>query len=309
MFNFGLIGVGGYIAPRHLKAIAATGNNLSTCLDSNDSVGIIDAYFPEASFFTEPERFERHIDKLRRANKGLDYLSICSPNYLHDSHIRLGLRNGCNIICEKPIVVNPNNLGLLSIIESETGKKINNILQLRLHNSIIELKNSIDKNKIYDIDLTYITSRGMWYHHSWKANKIKSGGLAMNIGIHFFDMLIWIFGDPIDNVIYKRTESTVSGFLTLDRARVRWFLSIDNKNLPSTSKRTYRSIKIDKKEIEFSSGFEDLHDKSYFEILNGNGFGIKDVEKSLQISSEIMSKELQIRKIDNSFHALLRRKK
>jgi UDP-N-acetyl-2-amino-2-deoxyglucuronate dehydrogenase len=292
MRNFGLIGVAGFVAKRHLESIKDTNNNLITCLDPNDSVGIIDSYFPEASFFTEPERFERHIDRLNKRGTKLDYLSICSPNYLHDAHIRMGLKNNIDVICEKPLVVNPKNLDLLEALEEETGKKINNILQLRLHDSIINLKNSVDKNRIYDIDLTYITSRGLWYQHSWKSDLSKSGGLCMNIGIHFFDMLIWIFGQCLDFKVYERTNTTVSGYLLLERAKVRWFLSIDKNTLPKSGIRMFRSIKIDDKELEFSNGFGDLHTKSYQKILDGQGFGIKDAKGALCLSSDLMKKDI-----------------
>ena len=287
--NFGLIGAAGYVAPRHMRAIKETNNDLKVALDPNDSVGIIDSYFPESSFFTETERFERHIDKLRRKGEGLDYISICSPNYLHDSHIRLGLRNGCDIICEKPMVINPQNARYLSILEQETGKKINNILQLRLHKTIVDFKDSIDPNKDYDIDLTYITSRGKWYQYSWKANKMKSGGLPMNVGIHFFDMLIWIFGKPVKNIVYSRNEKTVCGLLVLKRAKIRWLLSIDKKLLPHefADKRTYRSIRVDDKDLEFSSGFDHLHTKSYLEILNGRGFGFEEALPSIELVKDI----------------------
>jgi UDP-N-acetyl-2-amino-2-deoxyglucuronate dehydrogenase len=281
--NFALIGAGGYIAPRHMKAIKETNNILVSALDKCDSVGIMDSYFTNADFFLESERFDRHLDKLRRqGEKKIEYVSICSPNYLHDSHIRLALRNGAHAICEKPLVLNPWNIDALSIIEKETGKKINNILQLRLHDSIIELKKRIEngpKDKIYDIDLTYITSRGHWYFMSWKGDSSKSGGIATNIGIHFFDMLIWIFGDVLDNIVHYYSENKAGGFLQLKNARVRWFLSIDSNDLPErikqTGQRTYRSILIDNKETEFSEGFGDLHTQSYKAIIEGKGFGLE----------------------------------
>jgi len=281
--NFALIGAAGYIAPRHMKAIKETNNVLVAALDKHDAVGIMDSYFPDADFFLESERFDRHLDKLRRqGNKKIEYVSVCSPNYLHDSHIRLALRNGAHVICEKPLVLNPWNIDALGIIEKETGKKICNILQLRLHDSIKELKKTIEngpKDKVYDIDLTYITSRGHWYFMSWKGDTSKSGGIATNIGIHFFDMLIWIFGDVLENIVHYYSENKAGGFLMLKNARVRWFLSIDNNDLPqnlkTTGQRTYRSVKIDEKEIEFSEGFGDLHTLSYKEILNGNCFGIE----------------------------------
>jgi UDP-N-acetyl-2-amino-2-deoxyglucuronate dehydrogenase len=279
--NFALMGAAGYIAPRHMKAIKETGNTLVAALDKHDAVGIMDSYFPEADFFLETERFDRHLDKLRRqGEKKIDYISICSPNYLHDSHIRLALRSDAHAICEKPLVLNPWNIEALGVIEKETGKKIYNILQLRLHDSIKALKETISKgpkDKIYDIDLTYITSRGHWYFVSWKGDTSKSGGIATNIGIHFFDMLIWIFGDVQKNIVHSYGESRAAGYLELKNARVRWFLSIDSNDLPAefkkTNQRTYRSIKVDTKEIEFSEGFGDLHTASYTEILKGNGFG------------------------------------
>ncbi|MCK4464092.1 MAG: Gfo/Idh/MocA family oxidoreductase [Bacteroidales bacterium] len=288
--NFALIGVGGYIAVRHLKAIKETGNYLVASLDKFDSVGQLDSYFPEADFFVEFERFDRHLDKLKRKGIKVDFVSICTPNYLHDSHIRFALRQGTDAICEKPLVLNPWNLDPLKEIEIETGKKIYTILQLRLHPSIIDLKNKIKvgpKDKIYDIDLTYIASRGNWYHMSWKGDIQKSGGIATNIGIHFFDMLIWIFGDVKENIVHISNHNKAAGYLSLEKARVRWFLSIDFKDIQdevkNSGKRTYRSITIDGEEIEFSDGFTDLHKRSYEEILNGKGFGLEEARKSIQV--------------------------
>jgi UDP-N-acetyl-2-amino-2-deoxyglucuronate dehydrogenase len=288
--NFALIGAAGYIAPRHMKAIHDLGHNLEAILDKYDGVGIIDSYFPGADFFTEPERFDRHLDKLRRNGKGrIDYVSICSPNYLHDSHIRLALRNNCDAICEKPIVLNPWNLDALAEIEKENKKRIYNILQLRYHPSIIQLKKEIEKgpkDKIHDIDLTYITSRGKWYHRSWKGELSKSGGIATNIGVHFFDMLTWIFGETRENIVHLLTDDKAAGFLRLKNARVRWLLSLDSDNLPDDIKKsgqkTFRSITIDGKEIEFSGGFTDLHTETYKEILKGNGFGLDDARPSIE---------------------------
>jgi len=288
---FALIGAAGYVAPRHMKAIKETGNDLVAALDPFDSVGIIDSFFPKADFFTEPERFDRHLDKLRRTpDRKVDYVSICSPNYLHDAHIRLALRNGAHAICEKPLVLNPWNLDGLEEVEKESGKKIYNILQLRLHPSIIALKNKISSgpaDKIYDIDLTYLTSRGKWYFYSWKGNPAKSGGVAANIGIHFFDMLSWIFGEVQDSKVHVYQKNKAAGFLQLKQARVRWFLSLDRDDLPQKAleKRwsTYRSITVNGEEIEFSSGFTDLHTESYREILTGNGFGIKEARNSIEI--------------------------
>ncbi len=298
MKNFALIGAAGYIAPRHLKAIKDTGNDLIAAYDPFDSVGVMDSYFPNAAFFVEFERFDRHIDKLQRKEHLLNYVSICSPNYLHDSHIRFGLRVGADVICEKPLVLNPWNAEALMELEKETGKKINNILQLRLHPNVIKLKERIaagDKNKIYDFDLTYITSRGNWYYTSWKGDESKSGGIATNIGIHFFDMLTWVFGPVKTNIVHIHTHDRAAGFLEFERARVRWFLSIDANTLPDAIKqkgmRTYRSMTLGGEEIEFSDGFADLHTTSYQEILKGNGFGLKEALPSIQIAYNIRHTE------------------
>jgi UDP-N-acetyl-2-amino-2-deoxyglucuronate dehydrogenase len=287
--NFALVGVGGYIAIRHVKAIKETGNKLVACLDPFDSVGFLDAHFPNADFFHEFERFDRHVYKLSRTDKKIDYVSICSPNYLHDSHIRFALRNQAHAICEKPLVLNPWNIDALAEIEKESGKKIYNILQLRLHQSIKNLKEKIEngpKDKIYDIDLAYITSRGKWYHYSWKGDIQKSGGIATNIGIHFFDMLSWIFGEVKSSVVHVSEKDKAAGYLELERARVRWVLSIDENMLPdeikSKGQRTYRSIKMENEEIEFSDGFTDLHTESYRHILSGKGFGLKEAKPSIQ---------------------------
>ncbi len=287
--NFALIGVAGYIAVRHLQAIKETGNRLLASLDPFDSVGTIDGYFPEADFFVEFERFDRHIDKLKRTGTHVDYVSICSPNYLHDSHIRFAMRQGADAICEKPVVLNPWNLDALGEIEKETGKKIYNILQLRLHPSIIELREKIMQEpagKIHDIDLSYITSRGNWYHISWKGDMQKSGGVATNIGVHFFDMLTWIFGPVRENIVHLSDSRRAAGYITLEKARVRWLLSIDYDDLPNQVKergqRTYRSITIDGDEIEFSDGFTDLHTKTYTEILAGRGWGLEEARRSIE---------------------------
>ena len=292
--NFAVIGVAGYIAVRHLKAIRETGNIMVAALDRFDSVGIIDSYFPDADFFVEFERFERHIDKLRRSGKKVDYVSICSPNYLHDSHIRFSLRNDADAICEKPLVLNPWNIDGLLQFQDETGRRVFNILQLRYHPSIIALKEKIknaDPGKTFDIDLTYITSRGNWYHFSWKGDVQKSGGIATNIGVHFFDMLIWIFGSPVRNEVNILRSDKAAGYLELERAKVRWFLSIDSNDLPDPVKtvgvRTYRSITLDGEEIEFSDGFADLHTTTYEEILKGNGFGIEDSRHSIETVHQI----------------------
>ncbi|MDD2322468.1 MAG: Gfo/Idh/MocA family oxidoreductase [Bacteroidales bacterium] len=294
-YNFALIGAAGYIAPRHMKAIKETGHILQAALDRSDSVGIIDSYFPDSSFFLETERFDRHLDKLRRIGKNkIDYVSICSPNYLHDAHIRLALRNEAHAICEKPLVLNPWNVDALREIEKETEKNIYVILQLRHHPSILELKKTIDEgpaDKVYNIDLTYITSRGKWYQISWKGDPEKSGGVATNIGIHFFDMLTWIFGDVQQSVVHQSDKHQAAGFLRLKKARVRWLLSLDYQLIPSTVKaagqRTYRSITVEGKEMEFSGGFTDLHTLSYQKILAGEGFQAEEARKSIEIVHHI----------------------
>jgi len=294
MKNFALIGAAGYIAPRHMKAIKDTGNNLIAALDPNDSVGIIDSYFPEADFFIEPERFDRHLDKLRRSGTPIDYMSICSPNFLHDSHIRMSLRNNAHAICEKPIVLNPWNIDALLEIEKETGKEIYTILQLRLHPAIIKLKKRIDNsnsNAKHKVKLKYITSRGKWYHFSWKGDVHKSGGIATNIGVHFFDMLAWIFGDVVNNNVSLLEDSRAGGFLELEKAEIDWFLSIDFNDVPEDVKlkgmRTFRTLEIDGEAFEFSEGFTDLHTTSYKEILAGNGFRLHDALTSIRIVHEI----------------------
>ncbi len=293
-YNFAVIGVAGYIAIRHVKAIKETGNNLIAALDKFDSVGFLDSYFPNSDFFVEFERFDRHIDKLKRNNVHTRFVSICSPNYLHDSHIRFALRVGADAICEKPLVLNPWNVEALIELEKETGKNIFNILQLRLHPSIIALKKKIDsakKNIMYDIDLTYITSRGNWYGFSWKGDMHKSGGIATNIGVHFFDMLTWIFGDVKENKVHVLNTDTASGFLQLEHANVRWFLSIDNNMIPDElrlkNQRTYRNISIDGENLEFSDGFTDLHTESYKKILAGEGFKTSETRKSIQTVFDI----------------------
>jgi UDP-N-acetyl-2-amino-2-deoxyglucuronate dehydrogenase len=298
MKDFVLIGAAGFIAPRHLKAIKDTGNRLVAALDRFDSVGIMDSYFPEASFFVEFERFDRHIEKLRRKGRSVDYLSICSPNYLHDSHIRFGLRHGATVICEKPLVLNPWNLQALSQLEAETGGKVFNILQLRLHPDIIALKNKVDKadpSAVFDVDLAYITSRGSWYYASWKGDLVKSGGIATNIGIHFFDMLIWIFGKVKRNVVHLHQHDRAAGYLELERARVRWFLSINEQTLPAEvrakGQRTFRSLTMEGSEIEFSEGFKDLHTKSYQNILEGYGFGLMEALPSIELVHQIRTME------------------
>lgn len=294
MKRFGLIGAAGYIAPRHMQAIKDTGNLLVAALDRFDSVGIIDSYFPQADFFTEFERFDRHVEKLRRLNKGLDYISICSPNYLHDAHIRFGLRNHVDVICEKPLVLNPWNVDALQEIEQETEKKVYSILQLRLHPAIIALRNRVQNGpaeQVYEMDLNYIASRGRWYQYSWKGDIEKSGGIATNIGVHFFDMLIWIFGDVKENHVTAHTASKASGHLVLKQAKINWLLSIDENDLPETErlagKRTFRSMTIDGENFEFSDGFTELHTRSYTEILAGRGFGLEDVKPAIAVVHDI----------------------
>ncbi len=298
MKNFALIGAAGYIAPRHMKAIKETGNNLIAALDPYDGIGIMDSNFPDANFFTEFERFDRFVDKWHRdSGKRIDYVSICSPNYLHDSHIRFALKHGADAISEKPLVLNPWNIDQLKIIEKETGKKVYNILQLRLHPSIIALKEKVarelekDPNKVYDIDLTYLTSRGKWYFVSWKGDESKSGGIASNIGVHFYDMLCWIFGEVEENIVHLKTPDTNAGGFKLKHANVRWFLSVNINYIPEDVKTrgltTYRSITVNGEEIEFSGGFTDLHTRSYEEILNGNGFGLDEAYGSINTVSTI----------------------
>lgn len=302
MKKFAVIGVGGYVAPRHLRAIKECGGNVLCAIDKHDSVGIMDSYFPHAHFFTEFERFDRHIDKLHRQAQGIEYFSICSPNYLHDSHIRYALKNGAHAICEKPLVLNPWNLETLLRLEEESGKKVYNILQLRLHPKIIALKESIQSalstnpNHVYEIDLSYITSRGNWYFTSWKGDQSKSGGIASNIGIHFFDMLLWIFGKVQKNELYFKSEKTMVGYLELEHARVKWFLSVDNSTLPQDikdlGKPTYRSLKINQEEFEFSDGFTDLHTLSYQDILNGGGFSAIEAQPSIELVYELRNAPL-----------------
>lgn len=292
MIRFAITGIAGYIAPRHLQAIKDTNNILIAATDPHDSVGIIDRYFPQASFFTEFERFDRHLEKLRRSSpeSAINYLSICSPNHLHDAHTRLAFRLDADAICEKPLVIKPSNLDALQILEKEYDKRVYNVLQLRMHDKIIALKDNFEKSnksKKHDIILTYITSRGMWYKYSWKGNIEKSGGVSTNIGIHFFDMLIWIFGKVQESQIHIFEENRTSGFIELENANIRWFLSIDENDLPQEAKeknqRTYRSILIDGKEVEFSDGFTDLHTKVYTDILNGGGYGIEDARPSIEL--------------------------
>ncbi len=312
--NFALIGAAGYIAPRHLKAIKETGHRLVAALDPHDSVGILDSYFPEAAFFTEFERFDRHVEKLRREDKGkqVHYVSICSPNYLHDAHIRFALRIGAHAICEKPLVLNPWNIEALKQLEKEYGKKVYTILQLRVHPALQELKRKISRERKkgkHEVLLTYITSRGNWYHHSWKGRFEHSGGVTTNIGIHFFDLLLWFFGDVKKNQVFFRNEEKSHGFLQLKNASVRWFLSIDQNDLPKNVKkkhqRTYRSLTIDGKEVEFSDGFTDLHTEVYRQTLRGNGFGLNDAQPSISLAHAI--REAKIVKQSRDVHPLARK--
>jgi UDP-N-acetyl-2-amino-2-deoxyglucuronate dehydrogenase len=294
MKNFAIIGAGGYIAPRHMKAIKDTGNNLVAALDKHDSVGILDSYFPDADFFTEFERFDRHLEKIKRQGIKTDYVSVCSPNYLHDAHIRFGLRIGADVICEKPVVLNPWNIEPLLQMQKETGRNIYTILQLRLHPAIIALKQKIDAapaGKKYDINLQYITSRGHWYHTSWKGDIEKSGGIATNIGVHFFDMLMWVFGPVIESKVRLHTKDAAAGNLQLQKAHINWMLSIDENALPqqvrATGKRTYRTLTIDGDAFEFSEGFTELHTRSYEEIIAGRGFGIGETMPAIELVHSI----------------------
>jgi UDP-N-acetyl-2-amino-2-deoxyglucuronate dehydrogenase len=294
--NFALVGAAGYIAPRHMKAIKDTGNRLVTAVDTSDSVGVLDRYFMDVDFFTEFERFDRHTEKLRREgeDKRIHYVSICSPNYFHDAHIRYALRVGAHAICEKPLVLNPWNIDALSEIEDDSPGNIYNILQLRVHPTIMALKEKIDKEpqrEKHEIDLTYITSRGKWYYYSWKGALEKSGGVATNIGIHFFDMLSWVFGKVESVEIHYKDDKKVGGYLELEKARVRWYLSLDNKDLPKQAvdngMSTFRSILLDGHEIEFSGGFTDLHTVVYEDILSGRGYRLEDVRPSVELAYNI----------------------
>lgn len=294
MKNFALIGAGGYIAPRHMKAIKDTGNNLIAALDKHDSVGILDSYFPDADFFTEFERFDRHLEKQKRLGNKTDFVSVCSPNYLHDAHIRFGLRIGADVICEKPVVLNPWNIDALMEIEKETGRQVFTVLQLRLHPAIVALKEKImtsPAGKKHQVDLQYITSRGHWYHASWKGDIQKSGGIATNIGVHFFDMLLWVFGDVKGNVVTKHTADTAAGTLELEKATVNWMLSIDAETLPAAikaqGKRTFRTLTINNEAIEFSDGFTELHTQSYNDIISGKGFRLSETRKAIELVHDI----------------------
>jgi UDP-N-acetyl-2-amino-2-deoxyglucuronate dehydrogenase len=313
--SFALIGAAGYIAPRHMRAVKETGNTIVAALDKCDSVGVIDAYFPDADFFTEFERFDRHMEKLKRRNGFcVDYVSICSPNYLHDAHIRFALRVGADAVCEKPLVLNPWNVDALASIESETGRRVHNILQLRLHPSVLELKHKVENETRagkYDVDLSYITARGRWYLFSWKGDMSKSGGIATNIGVHFFDMLIWIFGPVQETRVHVSEAARAAGFLELEKARVRWFLSVDALDLPTVSRnagsRTFRSMSIEGNEIMFSDGFDNLHTQSYAHILDGRGFGLEDARASIETAYSIRKAEPLGMKGD--YHPLLVRRR
>lgn len=292
--NFAIIGVAGYVAPRHLQAIKSLGCGLSVALDRSDSVGILDSYFPHAAFFSEFERFDRHIDKLKRQERlRVDYVTVCSPNYLHDAHCRFSLRSGANVICEKPLVLNPWNLDGLELMQQEFDHTINTILQLRLHPTLQKLKASLaatEEAKRLQVELCYITPRGSWYNHSWKGDERKSGGIATNIGIHFFDMLYWLFGKANQSTVHVAGQDIAAGNLVLERADVRWFLSTNPSYLPQQQQkdmRPYRSIKVNGEELEFSEGFKDLHVQSYEKVLAGNGFGVKDARPSIEMTHDI----------------------
>ncbi len=310
--NFAVIGVGGYIAPRHLRAIRDTGNQLVAAVDPKDSVGVLDQYSFDVKFCTEIERFDRHLEKLRRGPDAdrVHFVSVCSPNYLHDSHCRLALRVGADVICEKPLVINPWNFDALEELEAETKHRIHTVLQLRVHPELIKLKQTLqEQGGQHDVELTYITSRGPWYQVSWKGHEDKSGGVATNIGVHFFDLLLWLFGSTNGIKVYHSDESRMSGFIELEHARVRWFLSVDKNDLPFSAKAggktTFRSITVDGKEIEFSEGFTDLHTRVYEETLAGRGFGIKDARPSIDLTYAIRSAEISPK--DELIHPLLKK--
>ena len=311
--NFAIIGVGGYIAPRHLKAIRDTNNRLVAAVDPKDSVGLLDQFSYDVRFFTEVERFDRHLEKLRRGpDEGrIHYISVCSPNYLHDAHCRLAMRVGADVICEKPLVINPWNLDALQEIETETGRKVNTVLQLRVHPELLKLKARLEQEGSdfqHDVILSYVTSRGNWYHVSWKGQMEKSGGVATNIGIHFFDLLLWLFGPTLDTKVYHTDAQRISGFIELERARVRWFLSVAHNDLPETArhanKTTFRSITVDGQEVEFSEGFTDLHTRVYEQALAGNGFGIEDARPSIELTYRI--RQAGVSSLDSLAHPFLK---
>ena len=294
--NFALTGAAGFVAPRHLKAIKDTGNRLVAAVDPHDAVGVLDKYAFDVRFFTEIERFDRHLEKLRRGGDGnrVDYLSVCSPNYLHDAHIRLALRIGAHVICEKPLVINPWNLDALQELEQESGCRVNTVLQLRLHPELAALRDRLAGERardLHDVCLTYVTARGRWYDVSWKGSDERSGGLVTNIGIHFFDLLIWLFGPVVACEVHLRQPRRIAGYLELERARVRWFLSAEAADLPFAPepgvKTTFRSITVDGREIEFSEGFTDLHTRVYQDVLNGRGFGIDQSRPSIELTHRI----------------------
>jgi UDP-N-acetyl-2-amino-2-deoxyglucuronate dehydrogenase len=294
--RFALIGAAGFVAPRHLKAIKDTGNSLVAALDPNDSVGVLDNFFPDADFFVEFERFDRHLDKLRRRGPAhaVDMVSVCSPNYLHDAHVRFGLRAGADVICEKPLVLNPWNIDGLCDVERDTGRRIFTVLQLRLHPAILALRDRVrasDPAKVFDVDLTYITARGNWYHYAWKGDERKSGGVATNIGVHFYDMLHMVFGDVQRNVVHHRDTHRAAGYLEFQRARVRWFLSVDAADIPEPARsrgaRTYRELAMNGEAFEFSEGFSDLHTRVYADVMDGGGFGLEEARTAIEIVSEI----------------------
>jgi UDP-N-acetyl-2-amino-2-deoxyglucuronate dehydrogenase len=300
MKNFALIGAAGYIAERHLRAVKETENRIIAATDAFDVMGRMDSYFPDAEFFLDIEKFEKYIALQKGSGQQVDYMSICLPNYLHAQHIQLALRNQANAICEKPLVLYPEDIEAIENAELSSGKKVYNILQLRLHPTIIALRERIKNgpaDKMYDIDLTYITSRGKWYYKSWKGDITKSGGVATNIGIHFFDMLSWIFGEVKESTVHVYDADKAAGFLQLENARVRWYLSLDNNDIPEQAKqkglRTYRSINIEGEEVEFSGGFTDLHTQTYTNILNGGGFGIKDAKPCILLTHQIRNAKPQ----------------
>ena len=310
MKNFAILGVGGYIAPRHIQAINDTGNRIVTAMDVNDSVGILDRYTQDVAFFTEFERFESHVESLKGTENEIDYVSICSPNHLHSSHMKFAMRNGCDVICEKPLVLNESDIDELKLYEQKYNKKVNTVLQLRVHESIIKLREKVQgstKDK-YEIELTYLTSRGPWYHESWKGNLAKSGGLASNIGIHFFDMLTWLFGDLKKNELHLSNNEIVSGYMELEKANVKWVLSVDRKYLPQTAidagKTTYRSITVDGDELEFSGGFTDLHTKVYERAVTGNGYGLEDARVAIRIVDQLRS--LSALGVQNYSHPMIK---
>lgn len=310
--RYAMIGAAGFVAPRHMRAIKETGGHLVGALDPHDSVGVLDSYFPEADFFREFERFDRFADKLRRHDRPLDYVSICSPNYLHDAHIRFALRNGADAICEKPLVLNPWNLDELEDFEKDIGRKVYTVLQLRLHPAIQQLRERVanaPSDKVFDVDLTYLTSRGHWYFVSWKGDTSRSGGIATNIGVHFFDMLAWVFGPLRSNVVHFHQPDVAAGYLEFERARVRWFLSVNADYLPKAAvdegKTTFRSVQIEGEELEFSQGFTDLHTRTYQDILDGGGYGIADARDSINTVFEI--REARPVGLRGEFHPLCRK--